>query len=57
MKLSIGRFCVGMFPPDKKLYPTYDDWLETSMRSEPVEFFRQMITQNLPIDSFIDSDW
>jgi hypothetical protein len=48
---------VGMFPPDKKLYPTYDDWLETSMRSEPVEFFRQMITHNLPIDSFIDSDW
>jgi mono/diheme cytochrome c family protein len=48
---------VGMFPPDKKLYPTYDDWLETSMRSEPVEFFRQMISRNLPIDGFIDSDW
>jgi mono/diheme cytochrome c family protein len=48
---------VGMFPPDKKLYPTYDDWLETSMRSEPVEFFRQMVSQNLPIDGFIDSDW
>jgi hypothetical protein len=23
---------VGMFPPDKKLYPTYDAWLEDSMR-------------------------
>jgi len=48
---------VGMFPPDKKLYPTYDDWLETSMRSEPVEFFREMFSENLPIDALIDSDW
>jgi hypothetical protein len=48
---------VGMFPPDRKLYPTYDDWLETSMRTEPVEFFREMLAKNLPIDSFLDSDW
>ncbi len=48
---------VGMFPPDRKLYPTYDDWLETSMRQEPVEFFREMLVQNLPIDEFLDSDW
>ena len=48
---------VGMFPPDKKLYPTYDAWLEDSMRSEPVEFFREMFVKNLPIDGFIDSDW
>ncbi|MEM7010538.1 MAG: DUF1592 domain-containing protein [Verrucomicrobiota bacterium] len=48
---------VGMFPPDRKLYPTYDDWLETSMRNEPVEFFREMLAQNLPIDHFLDSDW
>ena len=48
---------VGMFPPDKKLYPTYDSWLEKSMRGEPVEFFREMFSQNLPIEGFIDSDW
>jgi hypothetical protein len=48
---------VGMFPPDKKLYPTYDAWLEASLRSEPVEFFREMLAKNLPIDAFIDSDW
>jgi mono/diheme cytochrome c family protein len=48
---------VGMFPPDKKLYPTYDDWLETSMRNEPVEFFREILTKNLPIDQFLESDW
>ncbi len=48
---------VGMFPPDKKLFPGYDDWLETSMRNEPVEFFREMFANNLPLDEFIDSDW
>lgn len=48
---------VGMFPPDKKVYPGYDDWLETSMRAEPVEYFREMLAKNLPIDGFLDSDW
>lgn len=48
---------VGMFPPDKKLYPAYDDWLEASMREEPVEFFREVLTKNLPIDRFLHSDW
>ncbi|MEZ0255338.1 MAG: DUF1592 domain-containing protein [Chthoniobacter sp.] len=48
---------VGTFPPDKKLYPTYDAWLETSMRAEPVEFFREMFVKNLPMDGFLDSDW
>ncbi|MEQ1747775.1 MAG: DUF1592 domain-containing protein [Prosthecobacter sp.] len=48
---------VGMFPPDKKLYPAYDAWLEESMRTEPVEFFREMFSKNLPIDGFIHSDW
>ena len=48
---------LGMFPPDKKLYPTYDAWLETSMRAEPVEYFREMFSKNLPIDGFLDSDW
>lgn len=48
---------VGMFPPDKKLYPTYDRWLETSMQDEPVEFFREMLAKNLPMEGFLDSDW
>ncbi len=48
---------VGMFPPDRKLYPGYDDWLETSLRAEPVEYFREMLAKNLPIDGFLDSDW
>lgn len=48
---------LGMFPPDKKLYPTYDAWLETSLRAEPVEFFREMFAKNMLVDSFIDSNW
>ena len=48
---------VGMFPPDKSLYPVYDDWLETSLRAEPVEYFREVVSQNLPLASFLDSDW
>jgi len=48
---------VGMFPPDKKLYPAYDAWLEESMRNEPVEFFRELFSKNMPIDAFVESDW
>jgi hypothetical protein len=48
---------LGMFPPDKKLYPNYDAWLETSLRSEPVEYVREMFAKNLPIDQLIESDW
>jgi hypothetical protein len=48
---------VGMFPPDKKLYPKYDNWLQTSMRSEPVEYVRELFHKNLTLGSLIDSDW
>jgi len=48
---------VGMFPPDRKLYPNYDAWLEESMRAEPVEFFREMFAKNISIDGFIHADW
>ena len=48
---------VGMFPPDKKLYPNYDPWLESSMRAEVIEYFREMFTKNLAIDCFVHSEW
>ena len=48
---------LGMFPPDKNLYPRYDAWLEASMRTEVVEFFREVFKANQPIDAFINSDW
>lgn len=48
---------LGMFPPDNKLYPNYDAWLETSLRKEPIEYFREVFSKNLPIETFIDSNW
>lgn len=48
---------VGMFPPDEKLYPDYDRWLERSMILETTEFFREVFSKNLPIGEFLNSDW
>jgi mono/diheme cytochrome c family protein len=48
---------VGMFAPDKQLYPAYDEWLETSLRREPVEFFKEMFAKNRSLEEFIHSDW
>lgn len=48
---------VGMFPPDKNLYPEYDPWLEESMILESTEFFAQVFTENLSLRDFLHSDW
>jgi mono/diheme cytochrome c family protein len=48
---------VGMFPPDKKIYPTYDAYLERSMVGEPVAFFGQVLRENLSLRELLDSDW
>lgn len=48
---------VGMFPPDEKLYPDYDKWLEQSMVLETKEYFAEVFRQNLSIREFLDSDW
>lgn len=48
---------LGMFPPDGKLYPDYDVWLEASMRQEVMHYFREVYRRNLPIDAFLTSDW
>lgn len=48
---------VGMFPPDKKLYPNYDAWLEKSMIAETVGYFDQVLQKNLSLREFLDSNW
>ena len=48
---------VGMFPPDKKLYPDYDAHLEKSMIAEGAEYFREVLEKNLSVREFLDSDW
>lgn len=53
--LQLSR--VGMFPPDQKLYPDYDQWLEQSMILETKHYFAEMFRENLPLAEFLDSDW
>jgi len=48
---------VGMFPPDKKLYPSYDDYLQKSMVEETTSYFHEVLTENLSLREFLDSDW
>ena len=48
---------VGMFPPDKELYPDYDENLEKSMVAETVAFFGEMLRRNGRLRDFLDSDW
>jgi len=48
---------LGMFPPDGKLYPDYDVWLEASMHTEVVQYFREVFAGNLGIEAFLTSDW
>ena len=48
---------VGMFPPDRELYPDYDKWLEQSMIRETVDVFGEVFAQNLSICEFLSSDW
>jgi mono/diheme cytochrome c family protein len=48
---------VGMFPPDKKLYPDYDEHLQKSMVQETTAMFREVLFKNLSLREFLDSDW
>ncbi len=48
---------VGMFQPDKKLYPDYDKALENSMISETQSFFREVLNNGLTLREFLNSDW
>ena len=48
---------VGKFPPDKKLYPDYDDYLQTSMVTETTAYFHRVLAENLSLREFLDSNW
>jgi mono/diheme cytochrome c family protein len=43
---------VGMFAPDRKLYPDYDDYLEKSMINETTSFFREVMEHDLSLREF-----
>jgi hypothetical protein len=48
---------VGMFMPDKTLYPEYDEYLEKSMIAETIAYFGQALARNASLREFLDSDW
>src|ERR1051325_6790780 len=48
---------VGMFAPDKELYPDYDEYLEKSMIAETIGFFGDVLRRNGNLCEFLDSDW
>lgn len=48
---------VGMFQPDKMLYPDYDRSLEQSMTGETTSFFHEVLDRNLSLREFLHSDW
>jgi mono/diheme cytochrome c family protein len=48
---------VGMFQPDKKLYPDYDTSLEKSMVGETTSFFHEVLERNLSLREFLHADW
>jgi mono/diheme cytochrome c family protein len=48
---------VGMFQPDKKLYPDYDKTLENSMIRETQTFFREVLKGGLTLRELLNSDW
>jgi hypothetical protein len=43
--------------PDKQLYPEYDDALKAAMLDETRLFFAEVLTKNLSVTDFLDSDW
>jgi hypothetical protein len=46
----------GSVEPAKE-YKSYDNALKTASREEPLMFFQQVLTENLPVASFLDSDF
>ncbi|HSU68868.1 MAG TPA: DUF1592 domain-containing protein [Tepidisphaeraceae bacterium] len=48
---------VGMFQPDKKIYPDYDKNLEHSMIGETKAFVGEVLRRNLSLREFLLSDW
>ena len=44
---------VGMFQPDKKLYPAYDKALENCMIAETRLFFREVLNSGLTLRDFV----
>lgn len=54
--LSVQNFDNGT-PPNRDFYKFYDDALRDSSKHEPLEFFSEVLKQDLPVTKFLDSDF
>jgi hypothetical protein len=54
--LSVRDFDNGN-PPNRAFYRSYDDILRDSSKREPLEFFSEVLKQDLPVTNFLDSDF
>lgn len=43
--------------PDRNLYPEYNDFWKISSVAETQIFFQQMLSEDLSVTNFVDSDW
>jgi hypothetical protein len=53
----LGLSHIELMRPDPKLYGDYDPLLETLMRQESENFFALVLQDNLPLESFLDSEF
>lgn len=53
----LGLKDIELMKPDPKLYQDYDPLLEGLMREESEVFFDRILKKNLPVTSFLDSDF
>jgi len=53
--LSLRR--IGDLVPDTTIFPGFDDSLRDSMRGEGEAFFREVLINNLPVRTFLSSDF
>lgn len=53
----LGLNHIELMKPDPKLYEDYDPLLENMMRQESEKFFELVLQENLPLESFLDSEF
>jgi len=53
--LGVREF--GSVKPDPKEYNGYDHDLELAESAEPIAFFQEVLSKNLPVTNFLDSDF
>ncbi len=54
--LGVRNFDNGN-PPNRDFYKHYDDALRDSSKREPLEFCNEVLKQDLPVTTFLDSDF